>query len=205
MKCQEIERWLSDSLDGDVSDKKRHLIQEHLKSCSRCQAFRDFIWKMNGIMRGYDTPEVSLTRMEEFSQRLRSRLNFSANKNKKREKVLPVWRWKWILATSFILVVLAAALFVFMFQPQRLQDEEPYVLSYEKAIQRIDLEIGNNVELEQAFNTLILVSIEEMLESSEWESLSSLTTFDEELFFWDDLSEEERKVIEYEIKKEMKS
>ena len=78
---------------------------------------------------------------------------------------------------------------------------EVYVFSYEESLDQLYQEIGHDPELENMFNLAVLASIGESLEEPEWQDSSG---FQESSLLWENLSEEELKLIESEIKKEEK-
>ena len=112
MKCQQIERWLSDSVDGAISKKEKAIIEAHIETCPACRTFRNQIKKINEEAKNLDAPEVSPAQSREFVSRLRSALiEIGEEKNK---GVLHVFRNKWVFVpASVILVSLFILIFVF--------------------------------------------------------------------------------------------
>lgn len=69
-KCQNVERQLSDYMDGQLRSADREAVAAHLKGCSECAAMLRAMRLGVDVLRGMETAEVSDT----FWQRLRERL-----------------------------------------------------------------------------------------------------------------------------------
>ncbi|GAH75314.1 unnamed protein product, partial [marine sediment metagenome] len=79
--------------------------------------------------------------------------------------------------------------------------QEIYVFSFESSLAKIYQEIGSDQELEQLFNSVILASIGETFGDSGW---GERPDFYENLILWENLTEEEMRYLESEIKKDNK-
>lgn len=185
MKCQQIEQWLSDSVDGPISKKERAIIQAHIETCPACRAFRDRIEQINEEARNLDAPEVSPAESREFSSRLRSALiEIEEEKNK---GVLHVFRNKWIFVpASVIMLSLFILIFVF-YEKGDFQDEEFYVFSFGNAVEEIYQDMGSDLVLQEAFDSLVSASINEKLITADWDETLNL---EDDLLLWEEFSEE---------------
>ena len=200
MKCQKIQRWLSDSVDGEISQSKNDMIAAHIETCPACRDFRDQIKQISDEVRGLDIPGMSVTQSREFSRRLRSTIEDF--EEKKEEGILHVFRNKWIfIPASLVLVSLFILIFIF-YDRGDFQDEELYVLSFGKAVEEIYREIGDDAALQEEFNHLISASINEMLLLQDWEETLPL---EDAVFLWEEYAEEETKHLDTKIKKERNS
>ena len=77
-----------------------------------------------------------------------------------------------------------------------------YVFSLENSLASIYMEIGDDSELEELFNSILVESIDEYLEDSEW---MERPDYLENLLLWEDFTEEEIEFLESEIKKDITS
>jgi hypothetical protein len=200
MKCQQIEQWLSDSVDGAISKKKKTLIEAHIATCHACRVFRDQIEQINEEAKSLDVPAVSPAQSREFSSRLRSALiEIEEEKNK---GVLHVFRNKWVFVpASVIMISLFILIFVF-YEKGDFQYEEFYVFSFGNAVEEIYQEMGSELVLQQAFNSLVSASINEMLITADWDETLNL---EDDLLLLEEFSEEELGNLEPEIKKDRNS
>ncbi len=197
MKCQQIERWLSDSVDGAISKKEKAIIEAHIETCPACRTFRNQIQKINEEAKNLDAPEVSPAQGREFVSRLRSALiEIGEEKNK---GVLHVFRNKWVFVpASVILVSLFILIFVF-YEKRDFQYEEFSVFSFGNAVEEIYQDIGSDLVLQQAFNSLVSASINEMLITAE---LDETLNLEDGLLLWEEFSEEGLGNLESQIKKD---
>lgn len=197
MKCQQIERWLSDSVDGAISKKEKAIIEAHIETCPACRTFRNQIQKINEEAKNLDAPEVSPAQGREFVSRLRSALiEIGKEKNK---GVLHVFRNKWVFVpASVILVSLFILIFVF-YEKRDFQYEEFSVFSFGNAVEEIYQDMGSDLVLQQAFNSLVSASINEMLITAE---LDETLNLEDGLLLWEEFSEEGLGNLESQIKKD---
>jgi hypothetical protein len=197
MKCQQIERWLSDSVDGAISKKEKAIIEVHIETCHACLAFRNQIQKINEEAKNLDAPEVSPAQSREFVSRLRSALiEIGEEKNK---GVLHVFRNKWVFVpASVIMISLFILIFVF-YEKRDFQYEEFSVFSFGNAVEEIYQDMGSDLVLQQAFNSLVSASINEMLITAE---LDETLNLEDGLLLWEEFSEEELGNLESQIKKD---
>ncbi len=86
------------------------------------------------------------------------------------------------------------------FPDQSPQPQEMVVVSLENSLASIYQEIGEDSELEELFNSILVESIDEYLEDSEWRERPDVL---ENPLLWESLTEEEIKFLESEIKKDI--
>jgi len=197
MKCQKIEQWISDGVDGVISKKKKAHIEAHIETCLACRVFRDQIERINEDARSLDVPEVTSAQSREFSSRLRSAL--IAIEEEKNKGVLHVFRNKWVFVpASVIMISLFILIFVF-YEKEDFQDEKFYVFSFGNAVEEIYQDMGSDLVLQQAFNSLVSDSINEMLITADWDETLNL---EDDLLLWEEFSEEELGNLESKIKKD---
>jgi hypothetical protein len=200
MKCQQIERWLSDSVDGAISEKKKAIIEDHIATCPACRAFRNHIETIHQEAKNLDVPEMSPEQSREFSSQLRSAL--VAMEEGKNKGILHVFRNRWVFVpASVILVTLFILIFVF-YEKGNFQDEGIYVFSFGNVVEEIYRDMGSDPALQEAFHSLVSASLNEMLIPTDWDETLS---WEDELLLWEEISEEELGHLEPGIKKDNNS
>jgi hypothetical protein len=197
MKCQQIERWLSDSVDGAISKKEKTIIEAHIETCPACRAFRNQIEKINEEAKNLDAPEVSPAQSREFVSRLRSALiEIGEEKNK---GVLHVFRNKWVFVPASVIIISLFILIFIFYEKGDFQYEEFSVFSFGNAVEEIYQDMGSDLVLQQAFNSLVSTSINEMLITADWDETLNL---EDGLLLWEEFSEEGLGNLESQIKKD---
>jgi len=197
MRHKKIEKLLSDNIDGELSEKKKKALETHLRNCASCSSYAENIQRIHKEAKSLEKLEASPVRWEEFTSRIKAEI-FSAKQEKLRGITLFL-RWKWAWAGAALSFVIVAGLFLYLTQNKTPQ--EPYVFSFESSLARIYQEIGSDQELEELFNSVICASIGETFEDSGW---GERPDFYENLILWEDLTEEEMRFLESEIKKDNK-
>jgi hypothetical protein len=197
MRCRKIEKLLSNNIDGELPEKKNKILEVHLSKCSSCSSYAENIERLHKQAKNLERLEVSPVYWEEFTSRIKTEISYA---QQEKMRGLPLFlRWKWAWAGAVLLFVIVVGLFLYLTQNKTSQ--EVYVFSFESSLTKIYQEIGSDQELEQLFNSVILASIGETLEDSEW---SERPDFHENLILWENLTEEEMKYLESEIKKDNK-
>jgi len=198
MKCKRIEKWLSDKRDGELPEKKRHILEAHLAKCLSCQSYRDRLPIIEKEAKDLVSPNVGASYWQNSISRLRTKLASISREDyqliRVKPSLFPETRWAW--AGALMLLFIALGLFLILRSGRTIQ--EIYTFAFEDVMESIDQEIRNNPDLEEQFNSVILASIKENLGETN-------PFFYENPFFWEGLSEEELKLIETEIKREVKS
>jgi hypothetical protein len=201
MKCQKMEKWISDLVDGELSDKKKILLERHLTDCPSCMEYKKHLQTIHSEIGEWEKSEESPSLSTDFSSRLRTKLS-AANGS---ERIKPFVRgWiggqKWIFAAGSVFLVAAAVLLlILMPQSRNGLNGEQVVLSIEEAMDMVFQEIGDDSDLEDIFNTMIVSSIEKTIEDTHQEE--SLYLLPEYLFL-DDLTDEDLTILKKEIKNE---
>jgi hypothetical protein len=198
MKCKEIEKRLSDMIDGELSERKKKEVKDHLQECPLCHAYQEHLEKIQTIVKELDYGKVPPTYWEEFPSRIKDRI--SSLKLRQRERSPFAWGWRWAWVSAVLILVISISLYVTYFHSRA--GQEVHVFSFEDSLAQVFQEIGENSELEDIFDTIILASIEESLGEVEGEIVPGW----ESLFFpEEELTEEELIYLDSEIKKEIKS
>lgn len=198
MKCTKIEKWLSDSIDGELSERKRGKVESHLQKCSHCRSYKMTLEKIHGAVRKLDKGKVSNDYWEDFTLKIKKKISsFEPERGKYRPFVWG-WRWAWI-GIGFILF-LVIGISIIQFTNKKAQ--EVFIFSFEDTIEQVYKDIGNNSELEDIFNLVIIDSIGEYLKGPKEEMAPGFYNLSSP---WEDFSEEELVFLDSEIKNEIKS
>jgi hypothetical protein len=198
MVCKKIKKWLSDRIDGELSEKKIKALDAHLEKCAACRSYAVSVEKIQDEAKSMGRQDASSAFWEGFVSRLKANLNSSRQEKEERKPVRLGWNWAW--SSAALLIVVIVGLYLLFFQSMPSQEE--YVFSLENSLTKIYQEIGDDSELEELFNSIVIASIGESLDDSEWEESPD---FFEKLLLWEDLTEEEIKFIESKIKEDVKS
>ncbi|MFQ6038845.1 MAG: anti-sigma factor family protein [Candidatus Aminicenantales bacterium] len=196
MRCRRIERWISDSLDGEISEKKRVRVEHHVARCPRCRAFRDQMVIISQESGRLEQPEIPRRAVLEFSEKLASKLREIQAAG---QALRPAnFRVRWVLVGAGLFAAAVLGLLVIVRNPSPWESES-YVFSVEEAVEQIYSEIGNDSELENAFNAMILASLRDMISTSP----SGLEMFEEPFLRWEEFTEEDLSLLgsQIEIKK----
>ncbi len=197
MRCRKIEKLLSDNIDGELTEKKNKILEMHLRKCSSCNSYAENIERLHKQAKNLERLEISPVYWEEFTSRIKTEISYAQQEKMRGSPLL--LRWKWIWAGTALLFVIVVGLFLYLAQNKTPQ--EVYVFSFESSLAKIYQEIGSDPELEELFNSVILASIGEILGDSEW---GERPDFYENLILWENLTEEEMRYLESEIKKDNK-
>lgn len=198
MKCKKIEKWLSDLIDGELSERKKKEVGDHLQECSLCRSYQEKLERIQTTVKEVDFGRVAPDYWEEFPSRIRDRVSSFKPRHKERRPLAWGWQWAWVGAA--LLLVIFMGLYVMHLLPRA--EQEVYAFSLEDSLEQVFQEIGENEELADLFNMALLAAIEETLGETEKEILPGLEglSFPEE-----ELTEEELIQLDSEIKKEIKS
>ena len=200
MNCEKIQRWLSDSIDGEIPKGKKAEIEAHLDSCPSCRAFLSQITLIDVEVKNLEVPELSPPHSAKFTSKLRSAI--AEQEEKSEYGILHVFRKKWVFVpASIFLVTLFILIFVF-YEKGDFQDEELYVFSFGKAVEEIYQDMGSDMTLQEAFHSLVSASINEMLITADWDERLN---WEDDLLLWEEFSEEEMGIFEKEIKRDNNS
>jgi hypothetical protein len=197
MKCKKIEKWLSDRIDGELSEIKIKILDAHLEKCATCRSYAASVEKIHDEAKSMGRQDASPAFWEGFVSGLKANLDSSRQEKEERKPFRIGWDWVWSGVALLIVVIVGLYLLFF----QRMPSPEMYAFSLENSLTRIYQEIGDDSELEELFNSIVIASIGESLGDSEWEESPD---FFEKLLLWEDLAEEEIKFLESEIKEDVK-
>lgn len=198
MNCKKIRKYLSDQMDGRLEEKSQKILKSHLEKCTSCRAYQRSLEKIQMEISSFKKPELAPGYWKDFHFRLKTKLQSLEPEKRTFSPFILGRKWAW--TTAAVIVAVALGVFLLFFQAKKSQ--EIYVFSFEDSLEHIFQEIGDNQELANLFNLVILASIEENLGPSPLETKANLY---DDPFFWESLTEEEIDFLESEIKKETKS
>ncbi len=197
MSCKNKKRKISDLLDGRISDKQKSILENHISLCPSCREYKNQLMLLSSKVREREKNEMSKDSAQEFLIRLKRRL-LNDQQQKKQKNRFPGFE-KWAYSAAGFIVVLFLVLYFVVFQPTSIRTEGYYVLSFEDALEDLYGEINNDAELEELFNTIILASLDKVLEELDRETIPFII---ENSLYGEDLSEEDLKILESKIKLE---
>lgn len=197
MNCKKNERKISDLLDGSLSEKQTSILENHISRCPGCQEYKNQLIVLSSKVKEREKNEMSNDYAQEFSIRLKRRL-LNKQYDKKQKNRFPGFE-KWAYSAAGFIVVLFLIFYFIVLQPTSIQTQEFYVLSFEDAIGDLYGDINNDAELEELFNTMILVSLKEALGELDEETIPFIL---ENPLYGEDLSEEDLKINKSKIKRE---
>jgi hypothetical protein len=117
MKCEEIQRYLSDFLDKSLDNERARAIEDHLAACSRCSEEMTSLAECQRLVSGLPAVELPLG----FTNRVMARVREAANPPSLWERLFLPLRIKIPLeATAVVLIAVLAA---YIYQKEPLQRE----------------------------------------------------------------------------------
>jgi anti-sigma factor RsiW len=196
MKCKRFEKWISDGFDLALAPEKQEMLKAHLARCPDCRAYRERLGRLQTEAGRLKTPEPADQYWEAFSRDLEKKLRASPPARKIPADFRPGWKW----ARAGVPVFVAALSLFLILKPRPAPENE--VFFFEACLNRLSFEIGNDAGLADSFERILLGSMREGLYAAALEEHSLLAR---DSLFLDNLSDDELRFIEQEIKKEMKS
>jgi hypothetical protein len=197
MRHKKIQKWLSDRNDGELSEKRKKILEMHLERCVSCRSYGEDLERISEETEKVKLPEVSSSYWEDFTHRLKAKISpISAEERRGKE---PLLRWRWAFAAAVSIFVVALGLL--LYNTQDITFEEVYLSSFKGSLSKIYQQLGSDKELEEAFNSILLASLAEDLET---DRMNAYLDFYEDKHFWENFSQEEIDFLEAVIRKETK-
>ncbi len=197
MRHKKIQKWLSDRKDGELSEKRKKILEMHLERCVSCRSYGEDLERISEETEKVKLPEVSSSYWEDFTHRLKAKISSIPEEERKGKELL--LRWRWALAAALSIFVVALGLLLHNTQDNTFQ--EVYLSSFEGSLYETYQHLGSDPELEEAFNSILLASIAENVEI---DRMNTYLDFYEDRHFWENFSEEEIDFLEAAIRKEEK-
>lgn len=197
MKCHKFERWISDGIDHALNEKKSKLLRVHLERCFSCRSYEESLGNIQHFAENLDRPQASPEYWKGFRSRLKERMRLEEADRGRVQASRLEWKWAW----GAILVLMVGLTFSWL-SLRRASAHDLPLFSLEDSLDRYYQKIGDNAELEYAFNAVIENSI---IESGTGRVLEQNLHLLDDPLIWESLSEEELKLLEQEVKKEIKT
>jgi len=197
MRCRDYEKWVSDSLDGVMRDEQRARLEAHLKKCPSCQAYSARLTRIHQEAASSRKAAVAPSYWEELSSAVRRRIEAT---EKSPRHLRPAW-WSWRWAWGGV-VLFSAVVFSLLLRPRPNPAFQSDVFTFEACLGRLNQEIEDDAELAGNFNLVLLSSLRKDLSPA---ILEENPVFSEDPLFWESLSEEEWRILEEILTKELKS
>ena len=178
-------------IDGESSEKKKSALNRHLEECAGCRSYREYLARLQAQAERLPRPELSPEDWSDFSRCLEQKIDTTGRRRTPSYSV--VRRWVWISVGAAFLFGLGLTFWI----SRQSAAQGSYIFSMEDSIALLSEGIGDNVELEDVFNTVLLDSIEENSDRPAYHFSDRPA--------WDDLSEEEIRILEAFLKKDVKS
>jgi anti-sigma factor RsiW len=75
MKCSQVQRKLSAYLDGEVADKERKVIEEHIKTCTHCSEELASLTELGTTLEGLEGIQVPAYFRTHVTQRIKDQIS----------------------------------------------------------------------------------------------------------------------------------
>ncbi|HAR36309.1 MAG TPA: hypothetical protein DCR87_05285 [Acidobacteria bacterium] len=178
MRCQDFQKWISDRLDGNLSQKNQKKLEEHLRTCEACRRYYKDLKRIEDRVRklpGAELPDQAL-----FEDKLRERLSRVATEPGQEHRI----SWKPRLAQAWVagLFLIAAAVYLF-FQLRPAVEPEmdlAMLMSYEDSYLTLSQTLSSDENWQKNYNDDILNSIYEDVKAGELVDLENLDIYQEQ-------------------------
>jgi len=192
MSCRRYEKWISDELDGMLVEKKKSALDRHLAECPDCGSYRERLARLQEGTGRLPQPGLTPDYWSDFSFRLEQKIRSAEPRPARPQPAF--WKWAWTAAGAVLLFSLGLAFWL----SRQSAAQGNYIFCFEDSIDNISEEIGDDADLEEVFNSLLLSSIEEHGGGPAYH-------FSDDPLIWESLSEEEIRILETSLKKDTKS
>ena len=202
MRCKKAEKWISDGIDGRLSDKKRVNLESHLAACASCRAYREGLQDIQKESQSLCRPQPAPEYWQDSISRLKAGLQAGKGAGIKVQEIRSpsfLFQRKWAWAGAAALLVGAFGLYIILSSPKA--RPEIAAFSFEDAAKRIDQEIAGSPEFEKDLNSMIQDSIYENI--GDLMETANPFRFENPLFL-ESLNEEELQALDSAIKVELK-
>ena len=197
MKCEKIERWISDDLDASLAPGKRQKLETHLKACSACREYRRQVRRLQAESEGLEGLQASPERLGVLAAEIMRQLRLERQPERAGSAFRLTWRWAGLAVPA----VLALALGVILWRG-RGEAPQDDIFTLEGCFDRVAREIAGDAELAASFNRFLTESLVE--EGDPFLPSDDIYIWNEP-YFWESLSDDELRLVEEEVKKEIRS
>jgi hypothetical protein len=201
VRCKNIEKWISDGIDGKLTADKRALLESHVAACASCRAYRERLENIQKESQRLLRPQPAAGYWQESISRLKAELQAREEAGTMVKAVLrPAFspKWQWAEAGAAALLVVAFSLYFVLSGPKA--SLEMMAFSFGDAINGINQEIEGNPELVKDLDAVIRDSIYEQIRG--FEDVVNPFHYENPLFL-ESLSEEELQIMELAIQNQL--
>lgn len=150
MTCADYEKWMSDLLDGVLSEKRQVLLDEHLASCPSCREYYERLQEIELRVKNLEAgPAAESPYWEKLSAAVRRRI--AASSREKKGLWAWGWNWRWAWAAALVGVIVLGLILRPRPQPMPLAD----ALRGEDILGNYDLEMATSPDLALALNGVL--------------------------------------------------
>lgn len=201
MNCAKAEKWISDWVDRALPPGKEKMLLAHLSVCSACRLYSEQASFLSREAQNLYADAVPSGIEDVLAAKLKDSLIGKSAEEQAGQKAGLQSAWRWAAALSALVLILGLH---GLLEPERALILGPdfYNSSYESVLFEITWEIEEDARLAEIFNAMILNSIEDELGGG---VLNDMGGYRENPLFLNDFTEEELKLLEDELKKDIKS
>jgi len=197
MNCRKCERLASGSMDNKLSGREARELEVHLAGCPSCRAYRARLGRIQreACVRG-ETP-IPAGYWDDFSARLRARLEPAWAAGHRRRFPPRGWRWAGLAVPAAAAGVM---IFLQVFRPGPVSVAD--LFSHEGRLDAASLAVLEDAELAGELEDVILAAIQE---ETGFLSPDELPLLADDPGFWESLTDEEAALLDRVIAEELKS
>lgn len=178
MRCQDYQKWISDWLDGNLSQKKQEKLREHLSVCSVCRQYYEDLKRIEAQVR--QLPGAELPDPAAFEDKLREMISRKALKleNEQKKGLLP----RLVPAGAIGLLVVAVFLYLFFQLKPAVEPELDLarLMSYEESYLALSQALSDDEKWQRKYSEDILDSIYEEVKTYELVSIENFDIYQEQ-------------------------
>ena len=184
MSCTEVQKWLNDYVDGELSDEVRPFVEEHLRTCLSCNRA---LSELQGLLEQAHRLAAEVDPEKDLWQGIASRivtppLAAAGHEHQRRQSLQELFRWRSLAAAALLLLAIAVPLT--LWQLNRSAGQNPSVAqSTEPGASASRTTAGTTTAMLARSEDGVLLPRTDLLESLERQrgilSLETLTTIEE--------------------------
>jgi len=161
MRCEKVKRWISEALDGRLSEKKRFRLDAHLEDCPICRSYKtglERVQKEAGLARDKGPgPEYFAASLIRLRSRLKAEDAAALPIERHAPAFSPRGRWAWAGAAS----LLFAAAGIFFISSRTRLPQELYSPAMDEPLASFEHQISDNPDVASEFDQAVRKSLRE--------------------------------------------
>lgn len=178
MRCQDFQKWISDWLDGNLSQKNQKKLEEHLRTCEFCRRYYEDLKRIEDRVR--QLPGAELPDQAVFEDKLKERISRVAKKPGQGHRIS--WKPRLVPAWAVGLLLIAAAVYLFFqFRPAVEPEMDlAMLMSYEESYLTLSQALSSDETWQKNYNDDILNSIYEEVKAGEVVDMENFDIYQEQ-------------------------